>query len=409
MEQKSLESLYKEIDNQRDFIITLYKEFIPIKALGPENGGEGEYSRAMKLKEIMEKYFDEVKEIDVTDERVPSKVRPNLIGTIKGRNQNKTLWIIAHMDTVPEGDRSLWKFDPFSVTVDGDYIYGRGVEDDGQAIVLGITLAKVLKELNLTPNINFSLLISADEETGSKYGVSYLAKNYSLFNKDDIILIPDAGNPEGSMIEVAEKSILWLKFTVIGKQAHASTPEKGINAHLLSMILGVTLYEELHEKYDAKNELFEPPTSTFEITKVEKNVENVNTIPGKHTFYMDCRILPQYDVDDVLNTINEIVKRFEAENNCKVEVEVVNREDTTRPTDENSETVKLLKNAIKAVKGIDAKAIGIGGGTYAKYLRSLGLNPVVWMTCDETAHEPNEYVRISYILSDLKVISYMLM
>lgn len=130
------------------------------------------------------------------------------------------------MDTVPEGDRTLWKSDPFSVTVEGDYIYGRGVEDDGQAIVLGVTLAKILKELKLTPKFNFSLLISADEETGSKYGVSYLAKNYSLFGNDDIVLIPDAGNSDGSMIEVAEKSILWLKFTVIGKQAHASTPEK---------------------------------------------------------------------------------------------------------------------------------------------------------------------------------------
>lgn len=29
------------------------------------------------------------------------------------------------MDTVPEGDKSLWKYDPFQVNVEGDYIYGR--------------------------------------------------------------------------------------------------------------------------------------------------------------------------------------------------------------------------------------------------------------------------------------------
>jgi succinyl-diaminopimelate desuccinylase len=399
---EKVENLYQEIEKQRDFIISLYREFIPIKAIGPENGGEGEYERAKKLKGIMEKYFDEVKEVDVEDNRVPSKVRPNLIGTIKG--EKDTLWIIAHMDTVPEGDKSLWKYDPFNVTVEGDYVYGRGVEDDGQAIVLGITLAKILKEMKIKPKMNFSLLISADEETGSKYGVSYLAKNYRLFSPNDIILIPDAGNSYGSMIEIAEKSILWLKITVIGKQTHASTPEKGINAHLLAMSLGINLNAKLHEKYNNKNGVFEPPISTFEITKVEKNVENVNTIPGKHTFYMDCRILPQYNVDEVLNTINEIVRDFENKNNCKIEVEIFNREDTTRPTDENSETVKRLKESIKNVKGIEPKIQGIGGGTYAKYLRSLGLNPVVWMTCDETAHSPNEYVRLSYIISDLKTI-----
>ncbi|MEM1645884.1 MAG: hypothetical protein QXL96_08470 [Ignisphaera sp.] len=46
--------------------------------MGPKNEGEGN-----KLKEVMEKYFDEVEEIDVKDDRVPSKVRPNLIGTIQ--------------------------------------------------------------------------------------------------------------------------------------------------------------------------------------------------------------------------------------------------------------------------------------------------------------------------------------
>ena len=42
--------------------------------------------------------------------------------------------------------------------------------------------------------------------------------------------MPDAGNENGTMIEVAEKSILWLKFKILGKQTHGSMPEKGINA-----------------------------------------------------------------------------------------------------------------------------------------------------------------------------------
>ena len=404
-----LSRVYEAIDRQGDFIVSLYREFIPIRAIGPENGGEGEYERAKKLKEIMERYFDEVREIDAPDERVPSKVRPNLIGTIRGRDRGRTFWIVAHMDTVPEGDRSLWKYDPFSVTVDGDYVYGRGVEDDGQAIVLGIALAKVIRELGVTPKYDFSLLVSADEETGSKYGLAYLLRNHNPFREGDIIVVPDAGDPTGSQIEVAEKSVLWLKFTVVGRQAHASTPEKGVNAHYLAMLLGVTLYEELHRKYNLRDEKFAPPVSTFEVTKVEKNVENVNTIPGRHTFYMDCRLLPQYSVDEVLETIKEIVRRFEAEKGCRVELEVVNREDSTRPTDEGSEAVRQLKEAIREVKGVEARTIGIGGGTYAKYLRAMGLNPVVWMTCDETAHEPNEHVRISYILSDLKVLARILL
>ncbi|WP_256443512.1 hypothetical protein [Candidatus Nanopusillus massiliensis] len=40
--------------------------------------------------------------------------------------------------------------------------------------------------------------------------------------------------------------------------------------------------------------------------------------------------------------------------------------------------------------------VGIGGGTYAKYLKERGLNTIVWSTYNESAHIPNEY--IDYIM-----------
>ena len=47
---------------------------------------------------------------------------------------------------------------------------------------------------------------------------------------DDLIVVPDAGNEEGTMIEVAEKSMLWIRFILKGKQCHESTPGKGKNS-----------------------------------------------------------------------------------------------------------------------------------------------------------------------------------
>ena len=91
------------------------------------------------------------------------------------------------------------------------------------------------------------MILCSDEETGSKYGVGHVVKNRKdLFKKSDLIIIPDAGNSKGTMIEVAEKSIVWIKFHTRGKQTHGSTPDKGANAHKASCYM-VSRLETLHK------------------------------------------------------------------------------------------------------------------------------------------------------------------
>jgi succinyl-diaminopimelate desuccinylase len=66
-----------------------------------------------------------------------------------------------------------------------------------------------------------------------------------------------------------------------------------------------------------------------------------------------------------------------------------------------------LKQSIKLVKGIEARAIGIGGGTCAAHFRRAGVQAAVWMTTDSTAHQPNEYCKVSNLINDAKVFSLM--
>ena len=66
-----------------------------------------------------------------------------------------------------------------------------------------------------------------------------------------------------------------------------------------------------------------------------------------------------------------------------------------------------IANAVKSLRRKHPKAIGIGGGTVAKYLREAGFPCVVWATLDEQAHRPDEYVRVSHILSDAKVFAHV--
>lgn len=400
------EKIFQLIDGYGEEVINLQRALTSRVALGPENGGSGEHEKTAFIRGLLESIYPSgLEEIKAPDERAQDGYRPNLIADWESGEGEPKIWVLSHSDIVPPGDLSLWESDPYQIKVEGDRIIGRGVEDDQHGFISSYLGLKAVLESGLGLGRRVGLIIVADEETGSEYGLGYLLKNYgNRFKKDDLIVVPDAGNEEGTMIEVAEKSLLWLKFTVTGKQCHASMPHKGKNSLFGAARLIVSL-AELKERFDISEELFSPPESTFEPTKMEANVPNVNTIPGRDVFFMDCRVLPQYQVDEVLSACREIASGIETELGLDIAVEPVYRQEATQPTSAEASVVKALARAIKRVTGKEAKPMGIGGGTVAAFFRRAGLSAAVWSTGFDSAHQPNEYCLISNILTDAKIFA----
>jgi len=394
-----IDEIARRIDELRDAMVSSMMEMIPLGGIGPENGGDGEIRKAEFIEKLARDMGLDVERVDARDERVPSGIRPNVIVRYEGRSR-RNIWIVSHMDVVPPGEG--WSSDPFKPVIKDGRIYGRGTEDDGQAIISSLYAVKTLADLKIRSDYGLNLAIVSDEETGSKYGISHLISE-GVFSEDDLILVPDAGNKDGTMIEVAEKGILWIRVTVRGKQAHASTPEKGLNAHRIGMRLATAIDDVLHSKFNEVDGLFDPPVSTFEPTKREGGVDNVNTIPGVDIIYFDCRILPRYDIGEVIETVKKIAEAFEAYG-VDITVEEVERSEPSF-TDPDSEIVRRIKRAVKLLRGKEAKPMGIGGGTCAAYLRRAGLQAVVWMTTEETAHQPDEYCVIDNMVEDAKVMA----
>ena len=383
-------------------------EIIRIPAIAPENLGEGELKKAEKLTQILEGIgFDEIKRFDAEDERVPSKKRPNVIAYYYGETRAEKLWIITHLDVVPPGEESLWTITkPFEPSIKEGRIYGRGSEDNGQSMIASIFAIEALKNLGIKPTRTVALAFVADEEQGSRYGIQHLIKQ-GLFQKDDLIVVPDGGNENGSFIEIAEKSALWFRVRTIGTQTHASRPDKGLNAHRIGMEYALALDKMLHEKYSLKDEYFDPPESTFEPTKKDKNVDAVNIVPGEDITYFDCRVLPNYNIDEILNEIHGLAEEFEKKTGATIKIEVSQKSVAPKPTDANSKIVNMLKEAIKKVREVEPKVGGIGGGTCAAFFRRIGVSAVVWCTIDETAHQPNEYAKIENLVNDAKIYAFL--
>jgi succinyl-diaminopimelate desuccinylase len=408
-------NLFTWIDDSTPLVVELETELTKRPAISPESGGEGELDKCLFLESWLKSHgITNLERYDAPDKRAKGGVRPNLIATIPGGiavgsavGSEGCLWILSHIDVVPPGEEKLWESNPWTVVRKDNRLFGRGVEDNQQGLVSSVIAAMALNAQGIKPVRTLKLLFAADEEVGSIYGIEWLVKNHpSLFKKDDMVLVPDAGDVNGEFMEIAEKNILWLEFVTRGKQAHGSRPDLGANAFLAGSDLAVRLHFELSAKFSDHDPLFDPDYSTFQPTKKEANVPNINTIPGEDVFCMDMRILPRHTTDSVMTEINRIKTETEKKYGVTVKINTKQLMESI-PTSVDAPVVKKLSSAINEVYRVKARPVGIGGGTMAACLRNIGIDCVVWTKTDVSLHQPNEYALIDNILGDAKVMALL--
>jgi len=402
-----MNKIAQRINSFRDEMIDMQIKLCSFPAISPASGGEGEVKKAEILIQFLNvNGFSDNSVIKAPDMDAPTGYRPNILAIYKGKSSAKTIWIMTHMDVVPPGELEHWNGNPYKAWVEDGKIFGRGVEDNQQDMVASLYALKAFYTEGITPEYDIGIALVADEETGSEKGIDYVLQKSNPFRKQDLIIVPDAGNKDGTMIEVAEKGILWLKFKTIGVQAHGSTPEKGVNSFRAASFL-VTELNNLYDLYPDQDSLFDPPISTFEPTKKESNVPNINTIPGEDIFYMDNRILPNIKLDEVKKKIREMAAKVEKKFQVTITVEDVQEAPAAPPTSPEAPVVHALQKAIKAVYDEEGKPTGIGGGTVAALFRRANFEAACWSKVEETAHQPNEYCVIDNMLGDAKVFAHI--
>ena len=383
-------------------LIYLEENLCSFKPLSPNfKGGKGEYQKAEWLKNYLtQKKLGKITEYNTSDERAEKKIRPNFNLFYKGQT-DQNLWIISHLDVVPANDTDKWNSNPFKLKIVGNKLYARGVFDNNGGLCASVLALESLKEKNKKPYFNVNLLFISDEECGNKYGMKYLLDNFTLFKKNDLIIVPDAGDQNGLRINIAEKSPLWLKFTITGKESHGSKPDKGINAAKAAAYFTVEL-DKLNKIFSSKDDLFSTG-STFEPTKKLANTENINAIPGIDVFFMDCRLLPSINSEEVLKEIDKMTKTIEEKTGVKIKREIAMHEPIAPATPKNAQIVKILTESIQKTKNKEPYLKGMGGGTFASLLRKKGLEVAVYCTTNDSLHCANEYCEMDKVIEDSKV------
>jgi len=160
----------------------------------------------------------------------PSVKNRNLIVRYRGSGSRKPVLLLAHLDVV-EAKRDDWTYDPFTLTENGGYFYGRGTQDikGGAATLIAAVLR--LKQEGWTPDRDLILALTAGEEGGPYNGVDWLLKNRRALVDAEYVINVDAGGGEIEngkntlfAVQAGEKVFHSVSLTVRNPGGHSSMP-----------------------------------------------------------------------------------------------------------------------------------------------------------------------------------------
>ncbi|HEU5431870.1 MAG TPA: M20/M25/M40 family metallo-hydrolase, partial [Thermomicrobiales bacterium] len=101
--------------------------------------------------------------------------RPNLIVRIDGARPGPHLALCGHLDTKPVGEAAAeWNTDPFTPTIVGDRLYGLGSTDMKGACAAMVLAGAAFASVADRSGGSLSLVFTADEEYGSRFGAEHL-------------------------------------------------------------------------------------------------------------------------------------------------------------------------------------------------------------------------------------------
>ncbi len=342
----------------------------------------------------------------------PSPGRGNILGTLKGTGEKRTILLLSHMDVVP-AEKEHWEEDPFAGTIKDGYLYGRGALDDKSMGIVEMMALLILKREGVPLKRDILFLATADEETGGTWGVEWatkyipsLSKAEYAINEGGHTILDQSGRAERYEISNGQKVLFWLKLKTRGTSGHASKPlPDNPNVKLVHALERIMRWETPFHVLPTVREFFrklapkQPPERRPFFEEIEKGLRDpaflswlmsdpayyyvmlkntvcltvlqggskANVIPSESTSVLDCRLLPGSSKEEFLQ---EIKKRLGEE----IEVEVISESDSLPPSPTDTELFRAIeKFAGQNDPGCPTVPFLLAGATDSRFLREKGI------------------------------------
>jgi succinyl-diaminopimelate desuccinylase len=287
---------------------------------------------------------------------VSPKERWNIIAERRWTKDGRRFIFNGHLDVVPAGDSSQWRHSPFMAKLEKGRIYGRGASDMKGGIASFLHGVSMIHRSGISPNGALLLHLVSDEESHGHQGMGYLTRK-GLVDGDAALV----GEPTDLNPVIAEKGALWFRIFTVGKPAHGSRPDLGVNAieKMLKVIkfLGSSKRSKEHPLLGK---------ATINIGTIQGGTK-INVVPGGCMIEVDRRMLPGEKKEAVLRSVIEALNSIQARDPFfRYRLEEI---DLAEPSEINphEEIVKISREAIREVTGKTPKIKGTSGFTDGRY------------------------------------------
>lgn len=360
-------------------VADLLTDLVRIDSVNPhlaQNGG-GERRIAAYIAKYLEGF-------GIVHEMQPVlKDRPNILAWVAGRDSTARVAFIAHLDTVPAVD---WRRDAFGAEREGNRMYGRGTCDTKGS--LAAMLHALVAIRNDRPRATIFVVGSVDEEY-RKAGARTLAQSGIGFEAAVV------GEPTELELVVAHKGSVRWSVETIGRAAHSSQPELGINA-ITGMARVITAIEEMSAVLkERKHPLVGAPALTMSLIQ---GGTDLCTVPSRCEISIDRRLVPGESpsaaVEEVEAVFMDLRQRYQG---LQVRSILPAVEDPPVDGAADSPIARVASEACAIIAGTGTLR-GAPYGTDASQLVGTGAKCVVLGPgCVQQAHTNEEFIALDQL------------
>jgi len=292
------------------------------------------------------------------------------LNTREGRHSQ--VLFVGHLDVVPAEHSE--QFEP---RVEGRRLYGRGALDMKGPDAVMIRLFLDLMAQSRVPSC--ALMLTTDEEVGSRDGVEWLVKEQGI--GADFVIVPDGGS--SFRLIYAEKGALHLRVKARGKAAHGSQPWLGDNA--IDQL--IRAYQALRQWIDAQAQPEDPEHwyPTLNLGRIQGG-RAPNIVADEAWMDLDFRFPGPTSPREFLRQVKEILHtsgNFELEDlTTAVPVE----------TDRDHPLFQRFLETMESVLGRPVQLAREHGATDARHFAEKGMPVVILYPVGDGIHGPNEWV-----------------
>lgn len=276
----------------------------------------------------------------------------------------------AHGDVVPPGDG--WKHDPYGAEIEDGCLYGRAAAVSKSDFASFTFALRALEAVAMPSRGAVELHFTYDEEFGGLLGPGWLLEQG--------LTRPDLMIAAGFSYEVvtAHNGCLQMEVTVHGKMAHAAIPSSGVDALQGAVAILNALYAQNAQYRAITSQVPGISHPYLNVGRIEGGT-NTNVVPGKVSFKLDRRMIPEENATEVEANIRRIIE--EAAASCpgiRVEIKRLLLANSMRPLPGAQPLVQAIQQHGEAVFGEPIPAMGTPLYTDVRLYAEAGIPGVIY-------------------------------